>query len=203
MLLILSYPAEIGLAMFPDMMNVSQEGSHRVHSTRKLRFDVFYLTNVRFNLTYISHGYFRAQANIACRQLMFILHRLSVPSRATCRWAQDGKMNMDWILKALVGAGAVILVHLFAQSKSYFIAGLVPLFPTFALISHYLVGTQRSLPELKETIVFGMFSLVPYFLYLVALYFLVGRFRLLASLAGATVAWIISAAILVAAWNKG
>ena len=110
---------------------------------------------------------------------------------------------MDWILKALCGATAVVLIQLFAQTKSYYLAGLVPLFPTFALISHYLVGTQRALPELRETILFGMLSLLPYFLYLLSLYYLVGRLRLPTSLAGATAFWIISAAILIGLWSRG
>jgi len=110
---------------------------------------------------------------------------------------------MDWVIKALIGAGAVILIQVFAQSKNYWLAGLVPLFPTFSLISHYLVGTQRSVPELRETIVFGIFALAPYLLYMVALYYLVGKWRLPASLAGATAVWILSAAILIAVWNKG
>lgn len=112
-------------------------------------------------------------------------------------------MNMDWIVKALLGAGAVILIQIFAQTKSYYIAGLVPLFPTFALISHYLVGTQRPVTELRETIVFGMLSLIPYLLYLVSLYFLVGRFKLISSLAGATILWSLAAGVLVAVWQKG
>jgi membrane protein GlpM len=110
---------------------------------------------------------------------------------------------MDWMLKALVGAAAVILIQLFAQSKSYYLAGLVPLFPTFALISHYLVGTQRPVTELRETIVFGMLALIPYALYLASLYFLVGRYKLFTALAGATVVWIFTAGILITLWQKG
>lgn len=109
---------------------------------------------------------------------------------------------MEWLIKALLGAGAVVLIQLFAQSKSYYIAGLVPLFPTFALISHYLVGTQRSVAELRETILFGMCSLVPYLLYLTALYFLVAKFKLSFSLAGATAVWFASAAVLIVYWSK-
>ena len=110
---------------------------------------------------------------------------------------------MDWILKAVLGAVAVMLIQVFAQTKNYYIAGLVPLFPTFALISHYLVGTQRPVTELKETVVFGMLSLIPYLLYLVSLYFLLGRFKLINSLAGATIVWILTAGVLIAVWQKG
>jgi uncharacterized membrane protein (GlpM family) len=110
---------------------------------------------------------------------------------------------MDWILKALCGAVVVILVQLFARTKSYYIAGLIPLFPTLSLISHYMVGSQRTVTELRQTIEFGMLSLVPYLLYLLSLYWLVGRFRLASSLAGATAVWILAAWMLIAVWRKG
>ncbi|QSA20813.1 GlpM family protein, partial [Vibrio furnissii] len=42
--------------------------------------------------------------------------------------------------KCLLGAFAVLLIALLSKSKSFFISGLVPLFPTFALIAHYIVG---------------------------------------------------------------
>ena len=42
------------------------------------------------------------------------------------------------------------------------------LFPTFALIAHYIVGKGRSVDDLKTTIVFGMWSIIPYFVYLAA-----------------------------------
>ena len=60
----------------------------------------------------------------------------------------------------------VIVIQLLARSKSFYIAGLVPLFPTFTLISNYIVGTERSPAELKQTVLFGMLSIVPYFSYL-------------------------------------
>ncbi len=42
------------------------------------------------------------------------------------------------------------------------------------------------MPELRQTILFGMVSVVPYLVYLAAPYVLVSRFRLIASLLGAT-----------------
>jgi membrane protein GlpM len=37
----------------------------------------------------------------------------------------------------------------------------VPLFPTFALIAHYIVGTERSGADLQKTALFGLWSLFP------------------------------------------
>jgi len=105
-------------------------------------------------------------------------------------------------LKAALGAGVVILLAILSKTRNYYIAGLVPLFPTFALIAHYIVGKGRSIEDLKTTIVFGMWSIIPYFVYLLTLYVLVERMRLEASLALATLAWLIAATLLVTVWVR-
>ena len=101
---------------------------------------------------------------------------------------------MDLLLKALAGAAIVVLIQVLARTRNAYVAGLVPLFPTFALIAHYLVGTQRGTTELKQTIRFGMWSLVPYFVYLLVLYLLVDRLTLSLSLVVAVACWLITAA---------
>ncbi|CNG04332.1 GlpM protein [Yersinia enterocolitica] len=52
---------------------------------------------------------------------------------------------MSLLLKALIGAGVVVLIGILAKTRNYYIAGLIPLFPTFALIAHYIVGSERSI----------------------------------------------------------
>ncbi|KAB0508339.1 membrane protein [Pseudomonas lini] len=109
---------------------------------------------------------------------------------------------MDLMFKATLGAAVVVILAMLAKTKNYYIAGLVPLFPTFALIAHYIVGKGRSLDDLKTTIVFGMWSIIPYFVYLATLYVMVDRMRLEASLAVAAVAWLIAATVLVSVWMR-
>ncbi|WCM54586.1 GlpM family protein [Pseudomonas sp. WJP1] len=106
------------------------------------------------------------------------------------------------MFKAILGAAVVVVLAALAKTKNYYIAGLVPLFPTFALIAHYIVGKGRSLDDLKTTIVFGMWSIIPYFIYLATLYVMVDRMRLEASLAVAAVAWLIAATALVSVWVR-
>jgi len=113
-----------------------------------------------------------------------------------------GGGRVELLLKACVGAVAVVIIELLARTRNYYIAGLVPLFPTFALISHYIVGSQRTVPELKETVAFSMFSLIPYLVYLVTVYYLADRLRLELSLLVGTLSWAAAAAILVFAWNR-
>lgn len=109
---------------------------------------------------------------------------------------------MDLVFKAALSAGVVVLLAILSKTRNYYIAGLVPLFPTFALIAHYIVGKGRGVEDLKTTILFGMWSIIPYFVYLAALYVLVDRMRLEASLALATVAWLMAATVLVTVWVR-
>ncbi|MCF5703167.1 GlpM family protein [Pseudomonas syringae] len=109
---------------------------------------------------------------------------------------------MDLFFKALLGAAVVLIIAALSKTKNYYIAGLVPLFPTFALIAHYIVGKGRSIDDLKTTIVFGMWAIIPYFVYLATLYVMVDRLRLEASLAVAAVAWLMAATVLVTVWVR-
>jgi len=104
--------------------------------------------------------------------------------------------------KASLGAAAVLVIALLSRSKSFYIAGLVPLFPTFALIAHYMVGSERSAAALRLTALFGLWSLLPYALYLIAVYLLCTRLGLVTTLSLATLAWFAAAGALLLLWNQ-
>lgn len=104
--------------------------------------------------------------------------------------------------KCLIGAAAVLLISLLSQTRNFFIAGLVPLFPSFALIAHYIVGSTRSPDDLRQTVLFGLFSLIPYALYLGAVFLLCTRLTLGWTLAAATGVWLLAAAVLLMLWQR-
>ena len=109
---------------------------------------------------------------------------------------------LSLFLKCLLGAAAVLLIALLSKSKSFFVAGLVPLFPTFALIAHYIVGTERSADDLRATALFGLWSLLPYAVYLLLVYWLSVRLSLASTLIWATIAWVVSAAAILLIWSR-
>lgn len=109
---------------------------------------------------------------------------------------------MGLVFKAMLGALVVVLIGMLSKSKNYYIAGLIPLFPTFALIAHYIVGSERGIEALRATIVFGMWAIIPYFLYLASLLFLISYFRLPFALAGAVLCWVAAAWLLIICWNR-
>lgn len=104
--------------------------------------------------------------------------------------------------KAILGSIIVVIIQLVSQTKNYYIAGLIHLSPTFALITHYIVGTEQTIEHLKKTIVFGILSLIPYLIYLFSLYYLLERFKLFNSLLIASLFWVISALLLIILWEK-
>ncbi len=109
---------------------------------------------------------------------------------------------MALFIKALIGAVMVVLMALLAKTKNYYIAGLVPLFPTFAIIAHVIVGSERGSSDLKTTVLFGIFSLIPYLAYLISVYILAEKYNLWLNLFISTVVWFIFAAILILIWKR-
>ena len=109
---------------------------------------------------------------------------------------------MDNIYRALFGAGIALLISGFSKTKFFFVAGLVPLFPTFALLAHVVVHQERSIEDLKSTILFGMLSLIPYFAYLLSMYFLVGRMPFWVSALSSVALWCVVALPLVYMWRS-
>lgn len=69
-------------------------------------------------------------------------------------------------------------------------------------MAHYIVGSERGIADLKNTILFGMWAVVPYLAYLISLYWLVDRMRLVPALLVALLAWCVVAAGVVLAWQK-
>lgn len=109
---------------------------------------------------------------------------------------------MGLFFKAALGALVVLLIGVLAKTKNYYIAGLIPLFPTFALIAHYIVATERGVEALRTTIVFGMWAIIPYFVYLLSLWYFTGMMRVWPALGCAVVCWCLSAWMLIFVWSR-
>ena len=103
---------------------------------------------------------------------------------------------MGLVIKAALGALVVLLIGVLAKTKNYYIAGLI------ALIAHYIVASERGIEALRATIIFSMWSIIPYFVYLVSLWYFTGMMRLPAAFVGSVACWGISAWVLIICWIK-
>ena len=95
----------------------------------------------------------------------------------------------------------MLLISILSKSKAFYIAGLVPLFPTFALIAHVIVYQQKGAVALQKTALFGLWSLIPYAIYLAAVYVLATRMSMWSCLGVATLCWVVAAAGLIYGWQ--
>ncbi|MER2164543.1 MAG: GlpM family protein [Psychrobacter alimentarius] len=107
---------------------------------------------------------------------------------------------MIW-LKMLIGAVMVLVIQLFAQTRFFYLAALAPLFPTFALISHFIVGTERSQADLKVALIFSILGVIPHLVYTLVVFVGINYISLYKALMLGVFAWIIAAAILVLTWQ--
>jgi membrane protein GlpM len=111
-------------------------------------------------------------------------------------------VTVSLLLRALLGAVLVVLITLIARTRNYYVAGLLPLFPIFALVAHATVGSELGPAALRTTAVFGLWSLLPYAAYLITVHQLAGRFGLGVTLISAIGVWLLSAAALVLLWSS-
>ncbi|WP_168403168.1 GlpM family protein, partial [Erwinia amylovora] len=89
---------------------------------------------------------------------------------------------MGLLFKAVLGAAVVVLIAILSKTRHYYLAGLIPLFPTFALLAHFIVASERGTEALRTTIIFGMWAILPYFFYLLSLWYFSTLMRLPAAL---------------------
>ncbi|WP_296277808.1 GlpM family protein [uncultured Acinetobacter sp.] len=108
---------------------------------------------------------------------------------------------LSLFLKCVLGAAVVLLISILSKSKAFYIAGLVPLFPTFALIAHVIVTQEKGAEALKQTALFGLWSLVPYFIYLLLVYLLATKVSMWSCLGIATLGWTVAAGALIYSWQ--
>lgn len=146
----------------------------------------------------------------------FLSYRLINQLLLLCRFA-DFSIMVDWVisspyhsigddpvviwLKILIGALMVLLIQLFAQTKFFYLAALAPLFPTFTLISHFIVGTERSAADLRVALIFSMLGVIPHLIYTFVVFFSISYVSLYKALLLGVVAWTVAATILVLAWQ--
>jgi membrane protein GlpM len=106
------------------------------------------------------------------------------------------------LMKALLGAALLVGLHYLTKTRNYYLAHLALSCPILSVFAHYFIGTERNAIALKQTLLFGMFALLPFLIYLVALYLSAGRVKLITALTLASVAWLISATALTILWEK-
>lgn len=112
------------------------------------------------------------------------------------------RMNTALFIKMLIGALMVLAIQLLATSRHYYLAALAPLFPAFMVFSHYLIGSARTSADLRSAALFGMFAVIPYFLYILTVFLSANRLPLAVSIALGLTVWCTAALLLILCWQR-
>jgi membrane protein GlpM len=109
---------------------------------------------------------------------------------------------MELLVKATIGAVVVLIIHFLSKTPNYYLAALVVLFPTFSLISHIIIGSSRSVQDLKTTAIFGIFATIPLIAYGISVVLLSDKLKLYQTLLVSVLVWFVLAILLVLVWKK-
>jgi uncharacterized membrane protein (GlpM family) len=104
--------------------------------------------------------------------------------------------------KALLGAALLVGLHYLTKTRNYYLAHLALSCPILSVFAHYFIGSERDSEGLRQTLLFGMFALLPFLAYLATLYFILNRVRLKEALVYASGAWLVSAVLLTVLWKR-
>ena len=99
---------------------------------------------------------------------------------------------MEMVWKGIVG-GLVTAAIVWLSKRGSTLPGILPLFPTFALVALLIVGAEGNNAGFREACIAGAKTLPAYLAFLAACYFAVGRIDYRLALLCGIAAWLIVA----------
>ena len=102
-----------------------------------------------------------------------------------------------------MGGLVAVAMHFAATSRHLYLAGLIPLFPIFALFAHAMFASSGRTADLQVSAQFGMLAMIPYGIYLLLAWWLADRMNIWLALVIAALSWGLVAAVVVLVWNAG
>ncbi len=99
---------------------------------------------------------------------------------------------MDIVWKGFVG-GLVTAAIVWLSRRGNTLPGILPLFPTFAVIALLIVGAKGDAPGFREACVAGAKTIPAYLAFLAVCYLLIGRFDYRVAVVGGLAAWLVVA----------
>jgi uncharacterized membrane protein (GlpM family) len=99
---------------------------------------------------------------------------------------------MDILWKGIVG-GLVTAAIVFLSKRGNTLPGILPLFPTFALIALLIIGAKGDQAAFRETCIAGAKTIPAYLAFLAVCYVAIGRVDYRIALLGGLAAWFIVA----------
>lgn len=109
---------------------------------------------------------------------------------------------MGLLIKGLLGALVVVLIGVLAKNQKLRYRWPGPAVSHLCAHRPLYCRQRAGIEALRATIVFGMWSILPYFIYLLSLWYFTGIMRLPLALAGAVGCWGLCARLLILGWSR-
>jgi uncharacterized membrane protein (GlpM family) len=99
---------------------------------------------------------------------------------------------MDMVWKGMIG-GLVTAAIVWLSRRGNILPGILPVFPTFALIALLIVGAKGETAGFRQACIAGAKTIPAYLAFLAVCYFAIGRVDYRIALLGGLAAWFIVA----------
>jgi uncharacterized membrane protein (GlpM family) len=99
---------------------------------------------------------------------------------------------MDMVWKGIVG-GLVTAAIVWLSRRGNTLPGILPLFPTFAVIALLIVGAKHDTSGFRQACIAGAKTIPAYLAFLAVCYFAIGRVDYRLAVLGGLAAWFIVA----------
>lgn len=110
---------------------------------------------------------------------------------------------MYYVIVGTLGACLALAMALLVRARLFYLAGLAPLFPAFAVLAHLLTIQSGSRQGLRVAATFGLYSLLAYGSYLAGVLILSRTLSALLAIACSIAIWFVVALALAEAWRRG
>jgi len=106
-------------------------------------------------------------------------------------------MNIELLLRFVVGGSLIVAVTLLAKTKYPMLAGIFMLFPAVTLVGYYFIGQSMSVVQLQQITKFSIYALSTTFVFLLTFYYAQERLSLNYALGTATSMWFVASGVLM------
>jgi len=106
------------------------------------------------------------------------------------------------LLKSIIGGMVSGGISVLGQTQYYLLSGILPFFPTFALVASMTAQQTGDVSHVKSMALFMTFAVIPIIGFNVALFLLVDKYSFLTSIGMALMVWFALAYALYIIWPK-
>lgn len=110
---------------------------------------------------------------------------------------------MYYVINAIIGAVVATAIAYVSRTSFAFLAGILPLFPTFTLFAHIFAFQNGGVAQVKNVAIFGLWALVPFVAYIGSLLLLMPHMKFVYAVVIALMLWGVVAVTISVLWTQG